>query len=356
MKRGLRFRLSFLFIGVACGSLLIAGISMMAAILYHFQMYQNQYGNDHNMPGFNYHLEQALLQSIGWSLSGAVLLAVLISLYVAKRLSAPLVDMKRAAVQMMQGKLAVRTNVKGNDEIADLGKGLNQLAEQLQRQDQLRVSMTQDIAHELRTPLATLKSHIQALLDQVWEPTPARIRACYEETERLISLVADLEQLTLMDSHHFRLQRKPEDLTNLFQQSVEIVTAAFMEKGVHLDVNPIPDINLLVDRDRFIQIMVNVVSNALKFTPEGGRVVICAIDETDTVLIAVKDTGTGITQADLPFVFERFYRVEKSRNRKSGGGGIGLTIVKKLVNAHNGSVWIESGQGTKVFIRLPKSS
>lgn len=355
MKSGLRYRLSLLMIGVVVGTLLIAGISLMMETHYHFQLYQKQYGMDHNLPGLTFHLEQALLQSMMWTLVGAVVLAVMISLYLAKRLSAPLVEMKQAAEEITRGKLSVRTNVPGNDELAELGKALNHLAEQLQKHERLRVTMTQDIAHELRTPLATLKSHIQAMLDQIWEPTPARLRACYEETERLIALVSDLEQLTEMDSPDFRLNRKPEDLMSLIEQSANILSAAFMEKGVHLEVNPYPAIRLNVDRDRFIQILVNVLSNSLKFTPEGGHVEIRVKDETDSVLITVQDTGTGIAPEDLPYVFERFYRADKSRNRKRGGGGIGLTIVKKLVDAHGGTVWIESVNGTTVYIRLPKS-
>ncbi|MEF3309472.1 ATP-binding protein [Paenibacillus sp. GYB004] len=354
MKHGLRFRLSLLLIGVGSGMLLIAGISMIVETHYHFRMYQDQYGMDQNMQGLNLHLEQALLQSIVWTLLGAVILTILISLYVAKRFSAPLIEMKRAAEQMTQGKLSVRTIMKGNDELADLGNTLNHLAEQLQKQERLRISMTEDIAHELRTPLATLKSHMLAMLDQIWEPTPARIRACYEETERLISLVADLEQLTSMDSPHFRLVKKLDYLPNLIDQSANIVIAAFMEKGVQLVTDSIPAVSIHIDRDRFIQMLVNILSNALKFTPEGGLVRIGAENQQDMIVIAVQDTGTGIDSAELPYVFERFYRTDKSRNRKFGGNGIGLTIVKKLVEAHGGTVWIESTSGTTVFISLPK--
>lgn len=354
MKRGLRFRLTWLLIGVVTGVLLIAGVSFMVTTHYHFQIYQDQYGMNHNEQGLNYHLEQALFQSILWTLFAGILLTVLIAPFVAKRLSAPLVEMKKAAEQMTQGKLNVRTHVKGSDELAELGKAFNHLAQQLQKQEELRATMTQDIAHELRTPLATLKSHMLAMLDQVWEPTPVRLRACYEETERLISLVADLEQLTIMESPEFLLQRRPEDLTTLIQQSMDIVTAAFMEKDVHLILLSHPTIQLHVDRDRIIQVLVNLLSNALKFTPAGGNVEIGAIDQNDSALITIHDTGSGIDPAELPYLFERFYRTDKSRNRKLGGSGIGLTIVKKLVDAHGGTVWIESGQGTLVYIRLPK--
>jgi len=354
MKFGLRYRLSLVLLSAVVGTLLLAGISLMAETHYHFHLYQEQYGMDHNLQGLTFHLEQALLQSMMWTLLGAFVLAAVISLYLAKRLSAPLIEMKQAAEKITRGDLSVRIHVPGSDELSELGRALNHLAEQLQQQERLRVTMTQDIAHDLRTPLATLKSHMQAMLDQIWEPTPARLRSCYEETERLITLVADLEQLTEMDSPHFRLHRKPENLAALIEQSVRIVSAAFLEKGVRLAVQPHPALCLNVDRDRLIQILVNVLSNSFKFTPEGEKVEIRVEDENGSVLITVQDTGPGIAPEDLPYVFERFYRADKSRNRKSGGGGIGLTIVKKLVEAHGGKVWIESGNGTIVSIRLPK--
>ncbi|RAV18772.1 sensor histidine kinase [Paenibacillus contaminans] len=357
MKRGLRYRLSLVMIGVVCGTLLIAGISAMAEIHYHFGMYQEQFETGQQQPGLNKHLEQALLQSIGWTMLGAVILAVAISLYMAKRLSSPLSEMKRAAERMTLGMLDARTAVDGTDEIAELGRTLNHLAAQLQRQEQLRVTMTQDIAHELRTPLAILKSHLQALHERIWEPTPERIRACYEESERLASLVADLEQLTLMDSPQFRLHREPEPLTPILHQSVELVTAAFLQKGVALEYEPLDsDMRLLIDRDRFIQIIVNLLSNALKFTPAGGTVYLSSTVQNGDIVIAVRDTGPGVPEDALPYVFERFYRADKSRSRNftdGGGGGIGLTIVKKLVEAHEGTVTAESGPGTTVCIRLP---
>ncbi|AJY73504.1 sensor histidine kinase [Paenibacillus beijingensis] len=350
-------RLSFLLIGVASSILLISIISLFALVHDHFALFaaQTSDGRD-SMPGLMHHLEQAVFQSMLWTLVGAVALIILISLYIAKRVSAPLEQMKVAAELMTQGKLDNRIFIAGRNELSDLGKALNHLAEQLQRQEKLRITMTQDIAHELRTPLATLKSHMLALLDNVWEPTPDRLSACYEEIERLIALVADLEQLSGMDSPHFQLNKKTENVSALIRQSADIMTAAFMEKGVHLTFRADESLYMYADRDRFIQIMVNILSNALTFTPAGKSVHIQAKDEEASVLIAVQDTGIGIPSTELPLLFERFYRVDKSRNRKSGGGGIGLAVVKKLVEAHDGAVWIESGDGTTVYVRFPKHS
>lgn len=358
MRRGLRYRFSMFLILMATGILVISGVSLFLETRYHLHMYKQQSGMLNNANVLYYHLEQALLRSIIWTIVGSIALAVVVSLLAAKRLTQPLLQMKHVAEQMKAGLLHARTRIKGDDELTDLGQSINHLAEQLQTQEQLRITMTQDIAHELRTPLATLKSHMQAFIDGVWEPTPARISSCYEEIERLTDLVADLEQLTAMDSPHFILERKETDLTVLIGQSADLVIAAFMQKNVALQIQVPQVLRFSADPNRFTQILVNLLSNALKFTPEGGCVNIRANeDKDDTVLLTIQDTGPGIAAGDIPFVFERFYRADKSRNRQSGGSGIGLTIVKKLVLAHGGTIWIESsqGEGTIVFIRLPRS-
>lgn len=355
-KTGLRARVSFIFIFTVAAILVFVSISLIFETHYHFLMYQNQsMGMTHDFSQLIYHLEQALIQSIVWTFLVALLLTIGISLYIAKRVSAPLITMKHVAEKMTHGHLESRSNIKGNDELADLGASLNRLAEQLQNQEHLRKIMTQDIAHELRTPLATLKSHMQAFQDGVWQPTPSRIQACYEEIERLIRLVADLEQLTHIESSQFRLSLKQEDISKLIQHGVSVVSAAYMQKNVQLIVKSAPSIIIQVDKERLIQVLVNLLSNALEFTPENRYVEIKATDKGESVLITVSDTGSGISPKDLPYVFERFYRGDKSRNRKSGGGGIGLTIVKKIVEAHHGSVWIESNHGTIVYIQLPKN-
>ncbi|PDO09242.1 MAG: two-component sensor histidine kinase [Candidatus Reconcilbacillus cellulovorans] len=357
MKFGLRHRLSLLVIGMTVGTLLVAGVTLVQEVHYHFRLYQEQYGVDPNLPGLIAHLEQALLPSILWTLAAVAAFGALVGLYAAKRLSAPLVDMKRAAEQIMRGDLSVRTRAVGRDELAELGRALNMLAERLEEQERLRVAMTQDIAHELRTPLATLKSHLQAMLDGIWDPTPDRLRSCYEEAERLAALVADLEQLAEMDSPDFRLDPKPENLRTLVEQSVGRVLAAFREKGVRLAVDADSPAETCVDRDRFIQIMINLLTNALKFTPPGGSVDIRLHDEPDAVRLIVRDTGVGIAPEHIPHVFERFYRADPSRSRKTGGSGLGLAIVKKLVDAHGGSIRLDSapGRGTAVTVRLPKA-
>lgn len=353
--KGLYARIAIAFIGVASGVLLISTIAFILETHYHFSLYQHQ-AMDMNSPAFDVHFEQALVQSVLWSAILGILLSVLLSLLVAKRITAPLIHMKKVAERMANGELGARTTVKGNDEIADLGGSLNHLAEQLMYQDQLRKTMTSDVAHELRTPLATLKSHMEAMIDGVWMPTPHRLESCYEEIERLRFLVGDLEQLTEMESPHFKLKLHEENVSAIVHRNIEASRTSFDQKGVNLFFEGLTNVEATLDRQRLGQILVNLLTNALKFTPQGGKVTVKVTEEEHAVVIIVSDTGIGMNEDDLRFVFERFYRVEKSRDRKSGGSGIGLTIVKKLVEAHGGTIRMESrvGEGTSVEIHFPK--
>ncbi|WP_336786054.1 sensor histidine kinase [Paenibacillus sp. MMO-177] len=355
MNKRLHTRLAFIIIGTAACILLISTLSVLLATHYHISMFHNQAeGMNHDASGLDYHLEQALIQSIIWTFAGSIVLAVFVGFHIAKRISKPLVDMKKAAEHMTNGQLDMRIAISGNDELAELGLSLNELAAQLHRQERLRVIMTEDIAHELRTPLATLKSHMRAFEDGIWEPTPERIHACYEEIERLTNMVAELEDLTQLDSPAFQLERKQETLKALIQQVVELLSAAYLEKEVKLSFQCDPHIRIFVDHNRMIQILVNLLSNALKFTPANGQVHVEAFEEGRDVLIRIHDTGSGIETEDIPYIFERFYRGDKSRNRRTGGSGLGLSIVKKLVTAHGGQVWADNKDGAVITIRLPK--
>jgi two-component system sensor histidine kinase BaeS len=167
-------------------------------------------------------------------------------------------------------------------------------------------------------------------------------------------MLAEMEDLTHMESPAFQLERKEESLHSMIEQGVDLVSAAYLEKKVDLSFSCSPSIRIFADRNRMIQILVNLLTNALKFTPENGNVRIGAIVVQQDVLMTIKDSGSGIVPDDLPYIFERFYRGDKSRNRRTGGSGLGLTIVKRLVTAHGGHVWAESGkQGTTFYIRLP---
>ncbi|SFE02780.1 Signal transduction histidine kinase [Paenibacillus catalpae] len=357
--KGLYARIAIACIGIASGVLIISTITFILETHYHLSLYQHQ-SQDMNMtstPAFDTHFEQALVQSVLWTAIFGIVLAIVISLFVAKRITAPLIQMRSVAERMAKGELTSRTEVHGKDELADLGHSLNYLAEQLLLQEQLRKTMTADVAHELRTPLATLKSHMEAIIEGVWEPTPKRLESCFEEIERLRFLVGDLEQLTEVESPNFKLNFKEENINSVVHHHIGASQAAFKKKGVELLFQDQGNVHAHIDRLRFGQIMANLLSNALKFTPKGGNVTVAVTEQGQMVCISVTDTGVGIDAKELAFVFERFYRADKSRDRKSGGSGIGLTIVKKLVEAHGGTIEIGSqkDKGTTVEFHLPKS-
>lgn len=282
-------------------------------------------------------------------------LALLLSLAITRKLSTPLLELTRAAQAMRRGDLSPRVRVRGSDELAQLGEAFNHLAESLTAQERLRKKLTADVAHELRTPLATMRSHLEAFQDGVWEPTPERLQTCHEEVMRLVRLVGDLEQLTAAESEALSLKKEKVDLRSLVTQIGSSYRPLFDSKKVSLEVLPGRALQVLADRDKLSQVIVNLLANALKFTPEGGKVILVAEAQGDRARISVRDTGIGIPAADLPHIFERFYRGEKSRNRATGGAGIGLAIAKALTDAHGGRIEVRSepGEGSEFIVSLP---
>lgn len=355
MKSRLYVRFAVLLIALTSVSIVIALGSVIVTTHYHFTMFANEHlDHSHNLQGLNRHLEYAVLESVIWTAAGIIGIVTVIGIYTAKRISQPLVKMKTAAEFMTAGDLNVRIQITGDDELSQLGYSLNKLAERLQQQEQLRISMTEDIAHELRTPLTTLKSHIRAFEDGIWEPTPPRIHSCYEEIERLTLLIGDLEDLIHVESPSFQLTVESQPIQPLIQRSISSIAAAYEEKDVRLLTIADQSHYAAVDSRRFIQIMVNLLTNALKYTPEGGEVRIETYADEESLRIQVADNGIGILESDIPHIFERFYRGDKSRNRKTGGSGLGLTIVEKLVIAHGGTITVKSYEETIFTITMPK--
>ncbi|MBH0162669.1 sensor histidine kinase [Fictibacillus sp. 26RED30] len=350
MFKGLHARLTIIFILAASSILIIAGLIIMYEVHFHFTMFQKDVPEFNSIEPLTHHFEKALLSSVLWTSLGAILLVCIISYFVAKNLSRPMVEMRKAAEKMAKGELQVRVKSLGDDELNDLGNSLNQLAAKLQLQENYRKNMTSDIAHELRTPLATIKSHLEAFEDGVFEPTTARIQSLTGEIDRLITIVQDLEYLTAMEAPEFSLNKKPQQLNHILIKSVDAVSGAFVQNGILLRSELNSDIEINMDAKRMSQVFMNLFSNALRYTPRGGEVTVVTHVDGESVLITIRDTGIGIPEEESKHVFERFYRGEKSRNREHGGSGIGLTIVKRIVEAHEGQIWVngEYKQGTEV--------
>lgn len=356
MKRTLSFRLSTVLILYTGFILVIASIAMINATHYHFQMYGREMSEaQHSADSLNSHLEQAIIQSIGLTIGGALIVSFVLSVYIAKRISSPLISMKNITLIMARGKRDVRLPLKSlpKDELEELAASINHLAEQLEQQEKLRIAMTENIAHELRTPLTTLNSYLAAIQDGIWEPTPERIQSSREEIHRLIQLVHDLEELQIVNSIDFQFMLEQVSLKKSIDQVMDLMRPSFQQKGVNLEKKDIPNVCVIADESRLIQIWTNLLSNALKYTPEGGTVEVKGTVRLGMVQITVSDNGIGIPSADLPHIFERFYRVDKSRSRKMGGGGLGLAITKTLVERHGGQIWAESDHGAQFYVQLP---
>lgn len=359
MKKTLSNRISILLIFYTTAILIIASIALATATHHHFQLYGEEIaqGSHDKTESLNSHLEQAILQSIGLTVGGALIITLIMSIYIAKKISSPLVKMKNITLVMARGKRDARLPLKGTpkDEVDQLAASINHLAEQLEQQEQLRVTMTENIAHELRTPLTTLNSFLSAIQDGIWEATPERIQSCREEIHRLVQMVNDLEELQTLTSTAQQLTLKDVPLTKSIEQVIDLMKPSFSDKGIILERGFIPEMTIHADEYRLIQIWTNLLSNALKFTSNGGKVSVYGKLVQQGVQITVKDTGIGIPTDQLAHVFERFYRVEKSRNRNSGGGGLGLAITKTLVERHGGQIWAESDEGTLFHVYLPNT-
>jgi two-component system, OmpR family, sensor histidine kinase BaeS len=287
----------------------------------------------------------------------SLLLALIVGVLMAEGLSRPILQVITTAGKISQGDYSTRSIVNSNiTEIKGLTTTINSLAETLQNQETLRKRLTSDISHELRTPLATLQSHMEAILDGIWEPTPERIYSCHEEIMRLSRMVGDLERLAKYEGENLVLIKSEFNFSKLIKNILLNFENEYLSKGIDILFES-KDIIICADKDKVSQIVINLVSNALKYTKQGGKVIIEVNQKNEFVELVVNDNGMGIPDKDIPYIFERFYRADKSRNRFTGGAGIGLTITKSLVQAHKGKIMVESelNKGTTFRVILPSN-
>lgn len=285
----------------------------------------------------------------------SLLIAIAFGTIMARRLSDPISKVIKATQVIAKGDYRDRIEEESSTkEIGEMTSAINNLAESLEKQEALRKRMSSDVAHEFRTPIATLQSHLEAMIDGIWKADTQRLKSCHEEVVRIGRMVGDLEKLAKYEGENLVVSKEAFDITELIQNIVQNFESDFKAKGIELKFGSEKQI-VMADRDKISQIIVNLLSNALKYTPEGGVVVIELLAVDKGIKLIVRDNGTGISSEDLPYIFERFYRADRSRNRNTGGSGIGLTIVKSLVDAHKGKIEVmsELGKGTEFTIFLP---
>ncbi|MEW5961104.1 MAG: ATP-binding protein [Chloroflexota bacterium] len=312
----------------------------------------------------------ALGEALFWAGATALASAVVVSVFVSRRVVTPIRQMMTASRTIAAGHYRQRVEVTSEDELGQLARSFNQMAATLEQTEALRRELIANVAHELRTPLSSIKGYMEGLIDGVLPAQPDTYQQVYREADRLQRLVNDLQELSRVEAGAFELERRPLALADLVRQIAARLRPQFEEKGVCLALD-LPD-NLppvLADEDRISQVLLNLVGNALQYTPCGGSVTVtlAAPDSTQLqtngqpgrisqLLITIGDTGLGIPPEHLPHLFTRFYRVDKSRSRAGGGSGIGLTIARHLVEAHGGHIWAESegeGRGSTFGFTLP---
>lgn len=350
-----------------------ASLSVPAAFERHMAS-MNEVMNNANAMGNNQQMQSelfsqyttAVYEAVTYAALAALIAAILASFFISRQVVTPMLHMMSLSQRIAEGEYQERLALPGGqqadqtDELGQLALRFNQMADKLEKTETIRRQLIGDVTHELRTPLTAVKGYLEGLMDGVLPADPETYEQIHSEIDRLQRLVNDLQELSRVEAGAIQLNLAPVPPERLIERIQSTFGRQFEDKNIQLvtDVETgLP--NLFVDKDRIIQVLTNLAGNALQYTPNGGKVSISVRREKSEILFAVKDTGIGISTEQLTFIFNRFYRTDKSRNRASGGSGIGLTIAKALVQAHQGKIWAESngeGKGStfSFLIPLPK--
>lgn len=310
--------------------------------------------------------QASVTEAISLAAAAALIAAILASYLVSRQVVGPVQKMMVMSQRIADGEYKERLKLSGNvqsnqlDELDTLALTFNQMADRLEKTETMRRQLIGDVSHELRTPLAAIKGYMEGLEDGVLPATPETYQQVYSEADRLQRLVNDLQELSRVEAGAYQLNLESISPVSLIETVIKHLARQFEEKGIRieekLDEN-LPDV--AADPDRILQVLTNLVGNALQYSPPGGKVIITATQEKSEIFISIADTGIGINPDQLPLIFNRFYRTDKSRTRASGGSGIGLTIAQALVKAHHGRIWAESpgeGKGSTFTFTLPAAT
>ena len=283
--------------------------------------------------------------------------AIIAGVWMSRRLTKPLDSLQHAARAIGDNDLSFRVDISGTEEMVEVGSAFNQMADQLQQAETLRRNLLADVTHELRHPVHVLQGNLQAILDDVYPLEKAEIARLFDQTGHLSVLVNDLHLLTQAEAQQLPLHKQAVDIGALVKETAVAFRSSATENGVELQVELLGSMPVVqVDADRMRQIVSNLLINSLRHTPTGGQILV-SVEQVDAALqIRVKDNGSGIAADDLPHLFDRFYRTDNARSRDVGGAGLGLAIVRAIVEAHGGGVTAVSngmGQGSTFTLWLP---
>ena len=288
---------------------------------------------------------------------GASMLALLLGIVLARALTHPIRDLTKAIRAVAGGNLKQNVIVKSKDELGELADAFNQMSTDLDRLVKSRRQMTADIAHDLRNPLTVIGGYIESMREGVLQPTPERLDAIQTEVQHLKRLVEDLRILSQADAGKMSLNLEPVSIPVLLEQTAQSYRALTEKQEITLKIDVAVDLpEILADPDRLAQVLGNLITNSLRYTPQGGEIALLARCEAKSVVLSVTDSGKGISSNALPYIFDRFYRADPARTR-GDESGLGLTIAKSIVEAHGGSINAQSapGKGTSIKIVLPIS-
>ncbi|MDQ0557800.1 signal transduction histidine kinase [Paeniclostridium ghonii] len=284
----------------------------------------------------------------------SIISVIIISSIISKSISNPIKNVSQIAKVIGEGNYKNKLNYKSNiKEVNELTKSIDMLADELNKQELLRKQLTTDISHELRTPVTNIQGHLDAIIDGIWEATPERLISIKEEVQRLGKLIGSLKNLSTFDSEVSSLNKSKTNLSDFIKNITYTYESKALEKNIKIEYN-MEEVFAYIDKEKFSQVIVNILVNAIKYTSYGGNIFIKVYSYDDSLNISIKDNGIGIPKEELSYIFERFYRVDKSRSKDTGGIGVGLAIAKAIVNEHGGNILVYSKleEGTEFIIKL----
>ena len=311
--------------------------------------------------GFMNPLEVEFFEAMGgvfrWSVMTTLIICLIVSFFFARSITVPLKKVETAALDISDGILETRvTTSSGISEIESLGKSVNHLAANLEKQDALRKQVTSDMAHEIRTPLTSLRNFFEAFIDGIFEPNEENMTKCHDEIVRMSDLVDRLKDIATIEEMNITSNEEKLILNEEVSAIYDLLKPEFDKKDIELNFIQHAKPSVIIDRNHLRQIISNLLTNANRYTDPGGHVTLEVDEEGDEVFLRVADDGIGMSEEDADLIFERFYRVDKSRNRATGGMGVGLTIVKKLIESYGGTIEVESrlDVGSTFTVRMLK--
>ena len=284
-----------------------------------------------------------------------IIVVIAVSVFLSQKISKPIIVVSKMTDFIKMGgydqKLEYESSIV---EIDNLINSINELSRELYKMENMRKNLTSDISHELRTPLTSIQTHLEAMIDGIWEPSKERLNSVNEEVIRLSHLVNQLKNLAKFDSYEDKLNLKNENLTQLIKNIIYNNESYALDKNIRIKYE-LEDVNANIDKEKISQVIINLISNAIRYTNLNGEILIKLYKKSDFIKIIVKDNGIGIPEESLDYIFERFYRVDKSRCRNTGGTGVGLTICKSIVDLHKGKIEVKSklNEGSEFIITFP---